>query len=198
MARGPPKTSTVSNGGPVFALPAAVAAEVYAVRWEIEMLFRELKTQLRLDHMPSGKRPLPSMLHASLLALALNRNLRRDLASHSDATFPNVGRSSFALSLQGAPKHVAPGLIVLALATGLTLQVLHLVGRPKSDAESARALLETVVCVRPVICADPDAGTGNDCISCVQGAECVVRVHRLLLRKNARRASRQSVIRAIA
>ncbi len=44
---------------------------------------------------------------------------------------------------QGAPKYVAPGLFVLALVTGLTLLVLHLVGRPKSEAERARALLET-------------------------------------------------------
>jgi putative transposase len=77
------------TSAPVFALPTAVAAEVYAVRWEIEMLFRELKTQLRLDHIPSGNRAAAEcMLHASLLTLALNRNLRRDLASHSDATFP--------------------------------------------------------------------------------------------------------------
>lgn len=77
------------TSAPVFALPAAVAAEVYAVRWEIEMLFRELKTQLRLDHIPSGnKAAAECMLYASLLALTLGRNLRRTLASRVDVVFP--------------------------------------------------------------------------------------------------------------
>jgi putative transposase len=44
------------TSAPRFALPVDVAAEVYAVRWEIELLFRELKSQLRIDHMPSGNK----------------------------------------------------------------------------------------------------------------------------------------------
>lgn len=77
------------TSAPVFALPAAVAAEVYAVRWEIELLFRELKSQLHIDHMPSGnKAAAECMLFASLLALAVGRNLRRQLVCRSDAHIP--------------------------------------------------------------------------------------------------------------
>jgi len=77
------------TSAPVFALPATVAAEVYAVRWEIELLFRELKSQLRVDHAPSGnKAAAESMLYASLLALALDRNVRRQLVSRSDIAVP--------------------------------------------------------------------------------------------------------------
>jgi hypothetical protein len=76
-------------------LPLQAVAEVYAVRREIELLFRELKSQLRLDHMPSGnKAAAECMLFASILALALDRILRRDLAA----------RDAIAV-LVGAPAH---------------------------------------------------------------------------------------------
>ncbi len=59
------------------------------MRWEIELLFRELKTQLNLEHMPSGnKAAAECMLYASLLALILGRVLRHQLASRIDATVP--------------------------------------------------------------------------------------------------------------
>ena len=60
------------------ALPADTAAATYALRWEIELLFRELKTQLRLGDMPSGNKAATEvLLCASLLALAIGRKLLR-------------------------------------------------------------------------------------------------------------------------
>jgi len=77
------------TSAPVFALPAEVAADVYAVRWEIELLFRELKSHLNLEHMPSGnKAAAECMLYASLLALLVGRTLRRQVASRFELTIP--------------------------------------------------------------------------------------------------------------
>ena len=77
------------TSAPVFALPAEIAADVYAVRWEIELLFRELKSHLNLEHMPSGnKAAAECMLYASLLALLVGRTLRREIAARVDATIP--------------------------------------------------------------------------------------------------------------
>jgi len=51
---------------------------VYALRWEIELLFRELKTLYRIEQMPSGRRGATEcLLHAALLALALSRRLQK-------------------------------------------------------------------------------------------------------------------------
>jgi len=59
---------------------AEVVPAVYAMRWEIELLFRELKTQLRIEDMPSGNKAVTEcLLYASLLALALGRKLHRVL-----------------------------------------------------------------------------------------------------------------------
>ena len=77
------------TSAPRFALPVDVAAEVYAVRWEIELLFRELKSQLRVDHIPSGnKAAAECMLYAALVALAFDRVLRRDLVARDAVAIP--------------------------------------------------------------------------------------------------------------
>jgi putative transposase len=106
------------TSAPRFALPVDVAAEVYAVRWEIELLFRELKSQLRVDHMPSGnKAAAECMLYASLLALAFDRILRRDLAARTAVTIP-AERSSILF------RSVAP--LLLDLLVGLPTHRAHL------------------------------------------------------------------------
>jgi IS4 transposase len=61
-------------------------ARTYAVRWEVELLFRELKSAYRLDQIPSRKRHIvEAMLYAALLTLAASRALLRALR---DATSP--------------------------------------------------------------------------------------------------------------
>jgi putative transposase len=64
-------------------LSAKAAPAIYAMRWEVELLFRELKSQLRLADMPSGnKAATESLVYASVLALALGRNVHRVITRH--------------------------------------------------------------------------------------------------------------------
>ena len=61
-------------------LPGQTAPAVYALRWEIELLFRELKSQLRIDDLPSGnKAATQCLLYAALLTMAIGRKLLRVL-----------------------------------------------------------------------------------------------------------------------
>ena len=58
---------------------------VYAVRWEIELLFRELKTQYRIDDQRSRSRHVTKcLLYASLITLAVSRRLHRLLAPNPE------------------------------------------------------------------------------------------------------------------
>lgn len=51
-------------------------AAVYAARWEIELLFRELKSQYRIDQMPSKNRYVSeALIYSALLCLAVSRRL---------------------------------------------------------------------------------------------------------------------------
>src|SRR5450432_3979763 len=58
---------------------------VYAARWEIELLFRELKTQYRIDDLRSRSRHVTEcLLYASLLTLAVSRRLHKLLAPNPE------------------------------------------------------------------------------------------------------------------
>lgn len=55
--------------------PSDIAA-VYAVRWEIELVFKELKSQYRIDQVPSRKRAVvEALIYAALLSIAASRAL---------------------------------------------------------------------------------------------------------------------------
>jgi putative transposase len=61
---------------PVTKMNAQHVAAVYAARWEVELLFRELKSQYRIEHIPSKNRYVSeSLLYSALLCLAMSRRL---------------------------------------------------------------------------------------------------------------------------
>jgi hypothetical protein len=61
---------------PVDRLPAEEVGKLYAARWTIELLFRELKSCYQLESMPSRKRHVvEAFLYASLLTLLASRAL---------------------------------------------------------------------------------------------------------------------------
>jgi hypothetical protein len=55
---------------------------LYAARWEVELLFRELKLHYRIEHLPTRRRAVTeSLIYAALLTLVLGRRLRQWLAA---------------------------------------------------------------------------------------------------------------------
>ena len=73
--------------------PSQVAS-LYTARWEVELLFRELKSRYRLDELPSSKpRIVEVLILASILSLVVSRvllGLFREIATErgDDAVFP--------------------------------------------------------------------------------------------------------------
>lgn len=71
------------TSAPAQLLALDAVSPVYAIRWEIELLFRELKRIIRIDDMPSGNRAaVQCLIYAALLSLAVSRCL----AAAVDAT----------------------------------------------------------------------------------------------------------------
>jgi hypothetical protein len=65
---------------PADLLEAHYFAAVYAARWEVELLFRELKGPYRIEDMPSANRHVTeSLIYAALLTLLVSRRLYRAL-----------------------------------------------------------------------------------------------------------------------
>jgi IS4 transposase len=74
---------------PVENLAAEDIRATYALRWQVELLFKELKRHYRIDQMPSRKREIvEALLYASILTLIVSRRLlalvRKALAGLAD------------------------------------------------------------------------------------------------------------------
>jgi putative transposase len=65
-------------------------AQIYRCLWEVELLFRELKTQYDLDEFDTGNENVVNLLYAVLLSLLVSRNLLALVTeqAHEDIVFP--------------------------------------------------------------------------------------------------------------
>jgi len=74
-------------------------AEIYRCRWEVELLFRELKTQYELDEFDtSDEHVVRILLYAALLSLLVSRDLLDLVTEQADdeLVFPTgAGRRPF-------------------------------------------------------------------------------------------------------
>jgi len=58
-------------------LSAEDVRSVYAARWQVELLFRELKSTYRIDEFPSARRPVvEALVYAAILTFTVSRCLR--------------------------------------------------------------------------------------------------------------------------
>lgn len=61
-------------------LSAEEVAKTYAARWEIELLFKELKSNYRMDNLPSKKRhAVEALVYAAILTLIVSRRIIEEL-----------------------------------------------------------------------------------------------------------------------
>lgn len=93
-------------------------ARTYRARWEVELLFKELKSQYRLDELPSSKEHIvEALIYITILTMTASRLLlnavrRRAGLSGAEtpvrrwaATFRNVAQRLLALLLDPGPHH---------------------------------------------------------------------------------------------
>lgn len=61
---------------PVEVIDAESVAQLYACRWEVELVFKELKSHYRLDELPTRKAPVvEALLLSSIITLLVSRRL---------------------------------------------------------------------------------------------------------------------------
>jgi IS4 transposase len=69
---------------PANRLPAEDVGIVYSLRWQIELLFKELKTHYRLEDMPSRKAVVvEALLYAAMLTLVVSRRVLAVVREHT-------------------------------------------------------------------------------------------------------------------
>ncbi len=108
-------------------LIAEEIANVYRYRWEIELIFKELKSGYRMDQLTS-RRPhvVEAMIYCAILTLVVSRELLRHLASR----------------VRSGAERVAAGRWWKLLAN-YAQELQLLVVRPRRDAHLAAGLVDT-------------------------------------------------------
>jgi putative transposase len=120
----------VTNASPTQLAVQHVAA-VYALRWEIELLFRELKTVYRIDQMPTSRKSVTEcLLYAALLTLAVSRRLHRAVTRTRHRIVELFPIERWAAVFGRAARDLlqllrAPRLLRVALEYGLTRVLRH-------------------------------------------------------------------------
>jgi IS4 transposase len=125
-------------------LAADEIAQTYAARWLVELFFRQLKSQLRFEDLPSRKRPIvEALIYATLLTFAVSRALKiaiqRRLGARAARVPDDRWHRLFAETARDLLRIVARRAcaVTAALATDLERTLLH----EAVDPNAGRALL---------------------------------------------------------
>ena len=119
------------TNAPATHLEVRHVAAIYAARWEIELLFRELKKHYRLDQTRSRNRHMAeALIYASVLTLLLARRLRAWLLAHRPALAERLPLDRWAALVETFAHDildilVGPREIQLVLARRLKRLLLH-------------------------------------------------------------------------
>lgn len=99
---------------PVTELSPKDIATTYAARWEVELVFRELKSHLRIAQLASARRAVvESLVYAAIIGLAVSRALWRRLRAFVDA------------SRRLSERRVTDALAVIAVELAIVLSGAH-------------------------------------------------------------------------
>jgi putative transposase len=114
----------ITNIPPEMLSPEDVA-RTYAARWEVELMFKELKHYFRLDQIPSRKKHVvEALIYSALLSLCASRNLLNHLRKRLRLSLDRCPARRWAAVLHGVA-HKILALLISPHATKLDLKLLE-------------------------------------------------------------------------
>lgn len=136
---------------PAERLSAREVAAVYAGRWQVELLFREMKAEYRLEELPSRKRHIvETLLYASVLTLLASRRLLRAIREKLRGTNRIVPEERWAAIFSTVSSSVldlllAPAKLANELARRLEAMLIHEARDPNLSRRLLLARVENAV-----------------------------------------------------
>lgn len=112
---------------PLDRLSAEDIAQVYAARWEIELLFRELKSQYRLEDLPSRRRHVvEALVYASVLTLVASRTLLAEIQRAMAILPDDIPRQRWAILFNSIAQEL---LVIMTRSPSETAQHVRLLSQ---------------------------------------------------------------------
>jgi IS4 transposase len=101
-------------------------AQVYAARWVVELFFRELKAQFRVEDMPSRKRHIvEALLYLAIIAFVVSRHLLAVVRQKLNADAQHVPEERWAILFARAARDVLRILLWPRRCAALVAQALE-------------------------------------------------------------------------
>jgi IS4 transposase len=92
---------------PVSVLTARDVARTYAARWEIELLFKQLKSHFRLDQFPTRKAEIvEALIHAAILTMVVSRTFMLQLQRRLRAVAERITPTRWAVVFATLAQHL--------------------------------------------------------------------------------------------
>jgi IS4 transposase len=138
----------LTNIGPE-RLSAEEIAQVYAARWQIELLFKELKSHYRIEDLPSSKREVvEALVYAAILTLVVSRTLLHAIRRKLRDTADRLPEQRFAAVFAAVAQDILMLMIRPPRETKLTERlvtkmVLHEAIDPNANRPSLIQTIET-------------------------------------------------------
>ncbi len=110
-------------------LSAQDIAQVYAARWEIELLFKELKSMYRLNDLPSRKsNVVKALVYASILTLVVSRTLLKAVLEERNIDPDEIPKRRWAV-----------------IFCSITHELLAMMARPVADTAKTECLVAQMI-----------------------------------------------------
>jgi IS4 transposase len=133
---------------PAERLSASQVAAAYAARWQIELLFREMKSSYGLEEMPSRKRHIvETLLYASVVTLIVSRRLLLAVREKLKATRRHAPEERWGAIFKEASQAVlqvmlAPARLASQLSRKLEAMLVHEAVDPNLSRQLLHARVE--------------------------------------------------------
>lgn len=133
---------------PADRLSASQVAAAYAARWQIELLFREMKSSYGLEEMPSRKRHIvETLLYASVVTLVVSRRLLVAVREKLKATQRHAPEERWGAIFKEVSRAVlevmlAPAQLAAELSRKLEAMLLHEAPDPNLSRQLLPARVE--------------------------------------------------------
>lgn len=124
---------------PADRLTAHDVARIYRTRWEIELIFKELKSNYQLDELPSSKpHVIEALIYAALLTLVVSRKLLEFVRRAMRLPRSRTPERLWSRALHACAARLLDALLTPATPAARWRQLLEFLGREAVDPNLSR------------------------------------------------------------
>lgn len=124
-------------------------AKTYAARWEVELIFKELKSYYRIDQLPSASQPIvESLIYTAILTLVISRALIHELRQLKNLSTKETPNRRWAVVFHSVVQRILMLLNHKGRCEKMWLMLQNFIDHECKDPNISRALKLNFECLK--------------------------------------------------